>query len=264
MGTINKENIYKQNFIKGSDEEKVEEYCINTACEYTDRLLKEYKKLYSSRQGKYINSDLMKMIYPFYAHSKANRTKYNKAITNTAAVLTNELYKRALEDKEVKKCIYLTGPYGAGKSYFAQALFENKKNQELLKNSIVYEGSITPPAFKNKVKLAIEHGVQPYIIVINPTLELSIENIKKRAEETGRDVERKEVIDKFSNLHSYMKDIIDNLDVTYTIYNKNKNIPLVNENGSSKIEELNHGDINKISKEYDEIVGRLNHKGNER
>ncbi len=254
MGILNREKIYKQGFELGSIEEKVEEYCITTACENTEALLNKYKNLYSSRDGKYINSDLMKMIYPFYAESKENRFKYNKSITNTAAVLTNELYKRTLEAEEVERCIYIVGPYGAGKSYFAQALYENEGNEGLLKNSIVYEGSITPPAFKEKIQLAIKNGVEPYIIVINPTLELSIKNIKNRAKETGRDVEKAEVIDKFFNLYRYMKEIIDELEVTYTIYNKSENIPLQNTIGSSNIEDLKRVNKEEIIKEYEKII----------
>ena len=235
MGALKRENIRKQNFEKGSDEEKLEEVCIDVACMYTDGMLSKYRELENSRNGKYINSDLMKMTFPFYAESAENRKKYNMSITNSAAVLTNEAYIRALENEDIKKCIFITGPYGAGKSYFAQSLFENSENVELLKDSIVYEGSITPPAFEEKIMLAINNGVKPYIMALNPTLELSVKNINQRAKQNGRDVEKKEVMDKFANFYIHMKEILRKLDIPYMIYNKTENISININNGTQNI-----------------------------
>lgn len=180
MGNVSIENIRKKGFEEGSELALIEEYCRKMASEHTDGLIQRYNELEESRDGNYINSDLMKMVFPFYANDIENRKKYNLSITNSAAVLTNEAYRRAILREDINRCIFIVGPYGAGKSFFAQSLFESDHNPSK-ENAIVYEGSITPPAFSEKIEYAIENGVKPSIIALNPTLELSMRNIRERS-----------------------------------------------------------------------------------
>ena len=258
MGNIDVNIIRKKGFAEESIEAKIEDYCRTMASTRTDAFLKAYSKLPESRDGRYINSDLMKMTFPFYAKSLKNRRLYNMSITNSAAVLTNEAYLRAIQSETIKRCIFITGPYGAGKSYFTQSLFEDDKNG-LLENAIVYEGSITPPAFEEKIQYAIDNGVTSYIIALNPTLELSLRNIKERAKQIGRDVEKKEVIDKFSNFYEYMKRIIERFEnIALVIYNKSSNVPINLDDGSRDINDLYHGTEQEIISEYDRIIEMLN------
>lgn len=260
MGNIKKEQINKR-YVNGIDDKdlvEIEDWSINEASTKTDELLSKYENMPNSREGKYVNSDLMKMIFEFYAYDQKNREKYNLAVTNTAAVLANEEYIRMIKKEETKKCIFIAGPYGAGKSYFAQSLFENDETGEM-KDAIVYEGSITPPAFDEKIQLAIDNGVTPSIIALNPTLELSMRNIKKRAKETGRDVIKEEVLDKFSNFYIYMKRIKEKFsDMTCTIYNKEHNVLLDIKNSiNDDVEQLYHGKPEEIEKQYDKIIAKL-------
>ena len=258
MGNIDINIIRKKGFEEGSIEERIEEYCRTAASQHTDGLLERYTQLDESRNGNYINSDLMKMVYPFYAESFENRTKYNLSITNSAAVLTNEAFRRAIQRPDVQRCVFIVGPYGAGKSYFSQSLFEREEHG-MLANSIVYEGSITPPAFGEKVQYAIDNGVTPSIIALNPTLKLSMQNIRSRAQEMGRDVEKNEVIDKFSNMYRYLKDLVAQFEgIAYVIYNKNANITIDLNGGSIDLEDLNHGTAEEISAQYDKIKEELN------
>lgn len=258
LGNIDINIIRKKGFEEGSIEERIEEYCRTTASQHTDGLLERYTQLDESRNGNYINSDLMKMVYPFYAESFENRTKYNLSITNSAAVLTNEAFRRAIQRPDVQRCVFIVGPYGAGKSYFSQSLFEREEHG-MLANSIVYEGSITPPAFGEKVQYAIDNGVTPSIIALNPTLKLSMQNIRSRAQEMGRDVEKNEVIDKFSNMYRYLKDLVAQFEgIAYVIYNKNANITIDLNGGSIDLEDLNHGTAEEISAQYDKIKEELN------
>ena len=257
MENIKIENIWKREF-DDPDLLKIEDMCRRKTSEETNELIESYVKLEQSRNGNYISSDLMKMVFPFYAENIENRRKYNLAVSNSAACLANETYRRAVCQKDAKRCIFVAGPYGAGKSFFAQSLFE-REGHGLLKNAIVYEGSITPPAFAEKVRHAIDNNVTPSIIALNPTLELSIRNIKKRAKEIGRDVEKDEVIDKFSNMYRYLKDLLEQFnDIAYVIYNKKQNIAIDLNSGSVNLEDLNHGSIDEISKEYDRIIKILN------
>lgn len=258
MGNIDISKIRKKGFAEESIESRIEDYCRTMASTHTDAFIKAYSELPESRNGRYINSDLMKMTFPFYAKSLKSRRLYNMSITNSAAVLTNEAYLRAIQSEEIKRCIYITGPYGAGKSYFTQSLFEDDK-EGLLEKAIVYEGSITPPAFEEKIQYAIEHDVVPYIIALNPTLELSLRNIRERAKQVGRDVEKKEVIDKFSNFYEYMKRIIEMFEsIAFIIYNKSSNVPINLGNGSRNINDLYHGTEQDIINEYDRIMAMLN------
>jgi chromosomal replication initiation ATPase DnaA len=259
LQNIKREQI-RQRFPEDIDIGKMEQHAINLATTQTDELLDRYLKLPESRNGAYINSDLMKMTFKFYAESLENRRKYNMSVTNSAAVLTNELYIRTINNNNIKRSIFILGPYGAGKSYFAQALFENK---ELLDDSIVYEGSITPPAFDEKVQLAIDNGITPYIIALNPTLELSLNNIRERAQETGRNVEKKEVLDKFSNFYNYMVNLVQKFKgIDYLIYNKETNAPLTTDCSSKNLEDLYHGSREEIEIEYDRIIKALEQRDN--
>lgn len=245
---------------------KMEESCRVFASRNTNKILELYKKLPESRNGRYINSDLMKMTFPFYAKSAENREKYNLSITNSAAVLTAEAYNRAIKDPKVNKCIYIAGPYGAGKTYFVQSLFEGEKDPQnpkkrkspIEEGTIVYEGSITLPAFGEKIRKAKENNVEPLIIVINPTLELSMRNIQKRAKETGRDVIKQEVVDKYQELKSNLEGILEEFgDIPYVIYNKKSNKEIDLNSKSTDLNDLDHGTKEEISKEYDEIKEKL-------
>lgn len=258
MGNIDINTIWKRKeIVPGTLEARIEEYCRSTASTYTDRLLEVYKRLPESRNGRYINSDLMKMVYPFYAKKFENRQKFNLCITNSAAVLTNEAYKRAIKSDDVKRCIFVVGPYGAGKSFFVQSLFEND-DVGLLEDSIVYEGSITPPAFEQKIIMAKEKGVIPDIIALNPTFELSMRNIRERAKKIGRDVIKDEVLAKFSGFYQYLTDILNKYpDITYIIYNKESNIPIDLSSGSQDLTNFNCMTEEELSAEYDRIKAKI-------
>lgn len=198
MSNIDEKVIRRKQF-DSLELQKAQEEIIKIAITRTDELLEKYKKLPSSRGGSYINSDLMKMIFEIYAKSQENRGKYNLAVTNSAACLTNELYMRTLNDKNVTRCIYVVGPYGAGKSFFIQSLYEA---HAIPKDTIVYEGSITAPAFGEKVERAIKSNIKPELVILNPTLELSLRNIRQREIETGRSVIKSEVVEKYADLYS--------------------------------------------------------------
>lgn len=210
----------------------------------------------------------MKMVFEVYASSQENRGKYNLAVTNSAACLTNEFYTRKIKNKEVRRCVYVAGPYGAGKSFFIQSLFLAGAIPE---NTIVYEGSITAPAFGKKVGLAIENGIEPEIIILNPTLELSLTNIRRRVIETGRDVTKSEVIEKYADMYLNMEKLFEYLNcsfpelqdrshpVSFQIYNKSSNIP-EDMSVSYNLNDLQHGTRQEISVKYDSIVRQI--KGN--
>ena len=109
MGNIDRKVIRIKEF-DSLDLKRVQEETIKTATTKTDELLEQYKGFESSHNGRYINSDLMKMVFDIYAESQENRGKYNLAVTNSAACLTNEFYVRTMQEKKFSRCLYVAGP----------------------------------------------------------------------------------------------------------------------------------------------------------
>lgn len=268
MGNIDEKVILRKQF-DSLELQEVQDRIIKLTTTRTDEILEKYKELASSHGGSYINSDLMKMTFDIYAKSQENRGKYNLAVTNSAACLTNELYIRTLRDENIKRCIYVAGPYGAGKSFFAQSLYEAKVIPE---DTIVYEGSITAPAFGEKVERAMRNGIKPELVILNPTLELSLKNIKQREIETGRGVIKSEVVEKYADLYSNIENVFSHLKSTFPelekqeypislqIYNKTKNVENNLDDTSYDINDLKHGTREEVSNAYDLVIKRLSGK----
>ena len=268
MGNIDEKVVLRKTF-DSLELQRVQDEIIKITTTRTDELLEKYKKNISSHGGSYINSDLMKMTFDIYAKSQENRGKYNLAVTNSAACLTNELYIRTLKDENIKRCIYIAGPYGAGKSFFAQSLY---MANAIPKDTIVYEGSITAPAFGKKVERAMRNNIKPELVILNPTLELSLKNIKQREIETGRGVIKSEVVEKYADLYSniekvftYLKSIFPELEaqeypISFQIYNKTKNVEENLDNTSYDIRDLKHGTREDVSRAYDLAMKQLTGK----
>lgn len=254
MENICIDNIWKRGF-DDPDMIKVEEETRIETSTNTEKCIRKYKELEQSRDGNYISSDLMKLVFEKYANDIEYRRKYNLAVSNSAACLANKAFRIAIANPNVKHCIFVAGAYGSGKSFLIQSLYE--KNKDELEGSVVYEGSITSKAIDEKIDVAIENGVIPSIIVLNPTLELSMKNIKERAKRIGRDVTKKDCVFVYANIYDALKRLKEKYkDISFVIYNKQSNIPTDLE-VSTNVEDLNHGSYDEISKEYDEIIKRI-------
>ena len=248
------ENIWKRGF-EDADMIEVEEKARIEASSNTEKCIKKYQQLEQSRNGKYISSDLMKLVFDDYAKDIDFRKKYNLAVSNSAACLANKAFREEIANSKVKHCIFVAGAYGSGKSFLIQSLYE--KNKEELEDSIVYEGSITTKAIDEKIETALQNGITPSIIVLNPTLELSMRNIKNRAKRIGRDVRKEDCVHVYANIYGDLKRLKEKYeDISFVIYNKETNIP-VNFDVSTDIEELNHGTYDELSCEYDEIMKKI-------
>lgn len=254
MGKIELENIWERGF-KDPEMLKVEAECRKNTSENTDRLIEEYKNLEQARNGNYVSSDLMKMVFPFYKNDIENRRKYNLAVSNSAACLANEAYRRQVENPQIKRCIFVAGPYGAGKSFLIQSLYE--KHEEQLDDCVVYEGSITTKSIDGKIDYALAHNLKVDIVVINPTFELSLKNIKERAGRIGRDVKREDASTVYANIYQALNRLLSKYqDINYVIYNKENNIP-TDLSVSTNIEDLNHGSYEEVLNEYDNITKNI-------
>ena len=196
----------------------------------------------------------MKMVFPFYANNIENRRKYNLAVSNSAACLAGEMYERMVKKPEAERCIFVAGAYGAGKSFLIQSLLE--KHKEKFENTIIYEGSITSKAIDGKIDKAIENNKKVDMIILNPTFELSLNNIKERAGRIGRDVTKKDAVFVYANIYDALKRLVKKYEnINYVIYNKETNIPK-DLSVSTEVENLNHGTYEKIADEYDRIIGK--------
>lgn len=250
MENICIDNIWKRGF-DDPDMIKIEEETRIEASSNTAQCIKKYKELEQARNGKYISSDLMKLVFDKYANDIEFRRKYNLAVSNSAACLANRVFKMAVSNTKIKKCIFVAGAYGSGKSFLIQSLYEKNKNE--LEDCIVYEGSITSKAIDEKIDTALENGITPSIIVLNPTLELSMKNIRNRAKRIGRDVRKEDCVFVYANIYGALKRLKEKYkDISFVIYNKETNIP-TDLDVSTNIEDLNHGTYDEISCEYDEI-----------
>lgn len=254
MENICIDDIWKRGF-KDTDMLKVEEAARLEASSNTEQCINKYEALEQSINGNYISSDLMKLVFTEYASNIEFRRKYNLAVSNSAACLANRAFKIAISKPTIKHCIFVAGAYGSGKSFLIQSLYE--KNKEQLENCIVYEGSITSKAIDGKIDTALENGVIPSIIILNPTLELSMRNIKDRAKRIGRDVKKEDCVFVYANIYDALKRLNEKYkNINFVIYNKNNNVPIDLE-VSNNIEDLNHGSYDKISQEYDEIYEKI-------
>lgn len=148
LGNICIENIWKRGF-EDPDMINVEEEARIEASSNTEKCIEKYKKLEQSRDGNYISSDLMKLVFDKYANDIEFRRKYNLAVSNSAACLANKAFKIAISNPKIKHCIFVAGAYGSGKSFLIQSLYEENKNE--LEECVVYEGSITSKAIDEKI-----------------------------------------------------------------------------------------------------------------
>lgn len=254
MENICIDNIWKRGF-EDPDMIKVEEETRIETSTNTEKCIEKYQNLEQARNGNYISSDLMKLVFDNYANDIEFRRKYNLAVSNSAACLANKAFRIAIADPKIKHCIFVAGAYGSGKSFLIQSLYE--KHKEELEECVIYEGSITTKSIDEKIEVALENGAIPNIIVLNPTLELSMKNIKERAGRIGRDVKKEDCVFVYANIYESLKRLKEKYkDINFVIYNKETNIPTDLE-VSTNVEDLNHGSYEEIAKEYDEICKKI-------
>lgn len=94
-------------------------------------------------------------------------------------------------------------------------------------------------------------------------------NIKQRAKETGRDVIKSEVVEKYADMYSNIEKLFSYLNssfpelqtrpypISFQIYNKSSNVP-EDLSVSYDIQDLQHGTRQKVSERYDSIIKQFN------
>jgi hypothetical protein len=151
-----------------------------------DRFLVAYRLDSRSFQGRYVNSDLMKEMFPEYNVSKAHRNRYNLPVHNAAAVLAAAQFRSAITDDSVPErtnALFLTGVPGAGKT---TAVLANR-DQFPQDARILYEGQLYDPVnAMPKFEAALNSGLDVEIVAIHVSSEQALANTVLRFEREGR------------------------------------------------------------------------------
>ena len=214
----------------------------------TEKYLDAYKNLPSSISSHYICSDLVKETFEDYAKGVENRKKYAEVVHNSAAVLANEVFTRMVNDKKIKRCIFLSGIPGAGKSFLVQSLAVAGAIGD---DTIIYEGDITTPSIYEKMQMAVDNDVAIDILIVNPTLYLAQQNAIARHFEIGRGASSETMARIMSKIPGALEEIKSRFSIaSLGIYNKETNYDIKCVTGFENIEMLNHGS-------YDEILLQL-------
>ena len=236
------------------DLREVESFIINDAYENTERHIEEYDKLESSHNSRYVCTDLMKETYPVYCNSIESRRKYGGVVHNSCACLAAEVFERKIKDPTIKKCIFLSGTPGAGKSYLIQSIiFSGVLNQDVM----VYEGDITTPTIKEKMQMVKDEGKDILVLVVNPTLELAETNAIRRYFEVGRSAPHAIIARIMSKLPGAIKELHEEFNFSLGIYNKQTNYDIYNTVGFEEIETLEHGTYDEIMEQLENLYQEL-------
>lgn len=245
---MEKGKIRRLNIELSPELQEAQEFFISEAENNTEQYVDRYINLPSSINGQYICSDLFKETFDKYIESINTRKKYSQVIHNSAAVLANELFQRQTIDPKYKKCIFLTGIPGGGKSFLVQSL---ALAGEIDDDTIIYEGDIGTPSIFEKIERAANNGMELYCIVVNPTLELAQTNAINRSFEIGRGASCETMARIMSRIPGALLSIREKFpDINLAIYNKTTNYDIDYQLGFDNIAMLDHGT-------YDEILEKL-------
>lgn len=252
---IDQTMIRKINMELTPEQAKMEEEFIESACEDTEKHIKEYEGLLSSLNGRYICSDLFKETFAAYRESLESRKKYASVIHNSAAVLANELFQRVSRNPKIKKCIFLTGVPGGGKSFLIQTLNMAK---EIPNDVMIFEGDITTPTIIDKMRLVRAQGIEIHILVVNPTLELAMDNAISRAFEIGRGASCHTMARIISGLPEAIRTIQKEFgEIPIGIYNKTTNFDIELAYGQEHISDLEYGSYEEVRKKLEDLRTKI-------
>ena len=229
---------------------KAQEEFIRDAEENEELHYSRYKELESSMGGRYICSDLFKETFQKYAESAESRTILNVAVHNSAACLSGEYFIRLAQSGKFKKCIFLTGVPGAGKSYLIQSL---SIAGSLSDDVMIFEGDVSSTTIVEKMSLCEQNGIDIYVMVVNPTPELAQRNVISRRSEAGRGASPELMARIMSSLPRAIKELSERFDIELGIYNKRSNYDIDTVVGIEHIEMLNHGTYDELLKIFQEL-----------
>ena len=179
------EPIIRRKFLQ-TDRADVQEQVSRAVESDPGRFLAAFRRDSRSFQGRYVNSDLMKEMFPEYNASKGHRNRYNLPVHNAAAVLAAAQFRAAIADDSIPErinALFLTGVPGAGKT---SAVLANR-SQFPRDTRVVYEGQLADPVNAlPKFEAALGRGLNTEIVVIHISPEQALANTILRFEREGR------------------------------------------------------------------------------
>ena len=188
LNVLNKEERMKVNRHAPFDDPQrteVEARVIHRVETDPEPLFELYRRLPESLEGRYVNSDLFKEIFPEYSASPAHRTLFNVPVHNSAAVLANELFHRQVAAKDPqgrRDVLFITGIPGAGKSTSIQ---NNKIN--LSDYKVIYEGQLANfEQAKEKIDWCLQHECEVTVYAFHQSPEVALQHTFTRFNTIGR------------------------------------------------------------------------------
>jgi len=179
------EPIIRRKFLQPDRVASQEQVCLAVEAD-PQRFLAAYLRDPRSFQGRYVNSDLMKEMFPEYNASKERRNRYNLPVHNAAAVLAAAQFRAAIADDSIPErtnALFLTGVPGAGKT---TAVLANR-DQFPQDARILYEGQLSDPINAiPKFEAALGKGLDVEIVAIHVLPEQALANTILRFEREGR------------------------------------------------------------------------------
>ena len=179
------EPIIRRKFPQADRAAVQEKVCLAAEAD-PERFLAAYCLDSRSFQGRYVNSDLMKEMFPEYNASKEHRNRYNLPVHNAAAVLAAAQFRAAVGDDSVPErtnALFLTGVPGAGKTAAVLAY----RDQFPQGARILYEGQLSDPVNSiPKFEAALGLGLDVEIVAIHVSSEQALANTILRFEREGR------------------------------------------------------------------------------
>jgi zeta toxin len=171
------------------DRQMLQEHVARSVERDPEQYLQRYVEDPRSFEGRYVNSDLMKEMFPEFAISNEARARYNNPVHNAAAVLAHEQYSRAINDSthpERDQAILVTGVPGAGKSTaIANAGIVPGQLPDDIR--VIYEGQLSNSETAiPKIQEAVDAGLATTIVAVNIQPEVALLNTIERFENEGR------------------------------------------------------------------------------
>lgn len=177
-------NINRLNFEHG-DRQAAQLLAISAVTTNTEQFANRYKQHPEAHGGRYVAADLAKELFDDYNQSREARTRYNGPVHNSAAALAGQLFERAVHEQEGQgrdRVVFLTGCPGAGKT--SMVLAQGKLDDSI---AVVFEGQMyRPEASMPKIDAALNRGLKPEIIAVQPRPETALENTFNRFDHVGR------------------------------------------------------------------------------
>ena len=167
------------------DTAKVQEDVIRAVLAKPQHFIDKYIQDDRAFAGRYVAADLFKEVFDQYSESKESRNLMNRAVHNSAAVLSAALFRQVLADKshpERDTVVFLTGIPGAGKTSTVVAAGELDPRHKM-----IFEGQMSDPVSSiAKIQMVLDAGLKPSILVVHALPENALDNTLKRYGELGR------------------------------------------------------------------------------